>query len=434
MNREIKRPGYFLIKMLVLLTHIVFLGTVLLNGKDVKPLELLKLSVTVIASDLIYFVIFDAIDESAHAIDILMVLIINISLIFQSCFCSISLDTKHLITITAGMICYIIGYYAVRNSFMSEKYKLFYYFAVFAIMVIIVAFAGSRSMWITIGGFSLQPSELLKPLLVLICATSLKTQQDKKQIGMFRIAPNNIGMVAVGVIIILFQWWCRDLGSIPIFAGILGCAVINRMCYPKAKFSKKKFAALGVLVVFAGLIAIKFAPGYVKDRLYVDIWADRYGDGYQQCEALIAIAEGGWFGKGPGHGTLYTVDKQAFNTDTVFSTVSEEWGLLASLLFVALLVVLLSTTIINVPRCYYHGTVAVGVTAAFIIQMSLNVFGSCNLIPFTGVTLPFLSNGGTSMVTSGFMIGMLRASQSPDFVRHIVEKTPSKTRRKKGDR
>ena len=434
MSREIKRPGYFLLKMLVLLTHFVFLGTVLLNGKDVKALEILKLSVTVIASDLIYFVIFDALDQENHAIDILLVLIVNISLIFQSCFTGIHLDLKHFVTIAAGMACYIIGFLTTRNSFKSEKYKVLYYIASVVIMLVIVVFAGPRSMWINIGGISLQPSEFLKPLLILICATSLKKQQDKKQIWLFRVAPNNIAMVVFGMIIIAFQWWCRDLGSIPMFAGILGCAVINRMCYPKAKFSKKRLIALGAVVAATGLIAIKFAPGYVKDRLYVDIWADRYGDGYQQCEALIAIAEGGWFGKGPGHGTLYTVDSFAFNTDTVFSSVSEEWGLLASLLFVALLIVLLATTIVNVPRCYYHGTIAVGVTAVFIIQMSLNIFGSCNLIPFTGVTLPFLSNGGTSMVTSGFLIGMLRASQSPDFVRHIVEKTPKKASVKKGVR
>ena len=182
------------------------------------------------------------------------------------------------------------------------------------------------------------------------------------------------------------------------------------------------------MILAAALVAIKFAPGYVKDRLYVDIWAHMDGNGYQQSRALIAIAEGGWLGKGPGFGRLYKV--AAYDTDIVFSAVSEEWGLLAVILFVVLILLLLATSLINTPRCYYHGTIAVGVTAVFVVQMSLNIFGSCNLIPFTGVTLPFLSNGGTSMVTSAFLVGMLKASQSPVFVRNIVAKKPDKSEKR----
>ena len=137
------------------------------------------------------------------------------------------------------------------------------------------------------------------------------------------------------------------------------------------------------------------------------------------------MAEGGWLGKGPGAGKLCNVF--AYDTDIVFSSVAEEWGFLGAVLFVVLILLMLATTLINTPKCYYHGTVAVGVTAIFIVQMSLNIFGSCNLIPFTGVTLPFLSNGGTSMVTSGFLIGMLKASQCPVFIRNIVEIKTSET-------
>jgi cell division protein FtsW len=74
--------------------------------------------------------------------------------------------------------------------------------------------------------------------------------------------------------------------------------------------------------------------------------------------------------------------------------------------------------LINPPRSYFHKTVTTGVCGAFIVQMALNIFGSCNMIPFTGVTIPFVSQGGSSMVTSGFMIGMVIAGQSPVFKRH----------------
>jgi len=427
MSTPKSRLNYFFQKFMVVITHAVMLLTVFLNGKYDDVSEIVKLSAAVVLSDIIYFAAAFVIEQDTYTLDCLLILIVNISLIFQSCFGGVVFNLKHFITIAAGMIAYYTGFIFTQNSFKSEKMKPFFYGCIGVLMVVIVLFTGSRGIWINFKGFSVQPSEFIKPLLVLVCATSLIRQQEKKQMWIFKVTPNNIYMMAAGILIIALQWWCRDLGSIPIFGSVLFCAVINRMCYPKAKFSKKKIGILAGCLVIAAAAAVKFAPGYVKDRLYVDIWADMYGDGYQQCQALIAIAEGGWFGKGPGNGGLHTI--AAYDTDIVFSAVSEEWGLLAAIMFVFLILMLLATTLINVPRNYYHGTVAVGVTSVFIVQMSLNIFGSCNLIPFTGVTLPFLSAGGTSMVTCGILIGMLKAAQSPILIRNIVEKTPQKTGR-----
>lgn len=418
-EKEKKKLNYFLVKFFIVLTHIILLGTVYLNGSYTSAIEVIKLSVFVLASDIVYYLIIGCLEQDTYTIDYLLVLIVNISLIFQSCFGGVHFNLKHFITLTAGMIAYHAGYLFTRNSFRAEKMRPYYYVGIVIVISVILLFTGERSMWINIGSFSIQPSEFLKPLLVLVCATSLADQQTKKKIGIFFVTPNNIVMLVAAGIILVLQWWCRDLGSIPIFASVIGCAVINRMFYPRAKFSKKKIGFLAGIVGVLAFIAIKLAPGYVKDRLYVDIWADRYGNGYQQCQALIAMAEGGWLGKGAGAGDLHTI--AAYDTDIVFSAVSEEWGLFAAVLFVLLILILLSTTLVNTPKCYYHGTVAVGVTAVFIVQMSLNIFGSCNLIPFTGVTLPLLSNGGTSMVTSGLLIGMLKASQNPVFIRNIVE-------------
>ncbi len=422
-KKEKTRLSYFFIRLFVVLTHIILLSNVFLNGTYENVSGVIVLSAVVLATDIIYFSVLSTFRQDTYTVDYLLVLIANISLIFQSCFGGVNFNLKHFITLTAGMIAYHAGYLFTRNSFKAEKLRPYCYAGIAVVMAVILLFTGSRSMWIDFGGFSVQPSEFLKPLLVLVCASSLASQQTKKKAGIFYIAPNNIAMVLVSVVILGLQWWCRDLGSIPIFAAVTGCAVINRMCYPKAAFSKTKTGILAGTFLTACICAVKFAPSYVKDRLYVNIWADKYGDGYQQCRALIAMAEGGWLGKGPGAGRLCNV--AAYDTDIVFSSVAEEWGLLAAVLFVILILLLLATTLVNTPKCYYHGTVAVGVTAVFVAQMSLNIFGSCNMIPFTGVTLPFLSNGGSSMVTSGFLIGMLKAAQNPVFVRNIVEITPS---------
>ena len=146
------------------------------------------------------------------------------------------------------------------------------------------------------------------------------------------------------------------------------------------------------------------------------------GNGYQQCQALIAIAEGGLFGKGPGCGSLHNVF--AYETDIVFSTICEEWGFLVALLTIVILMAMMLLPMINKPRSYFHTTMILGAVAVMIVQMGLNIFGSCNLIPFTGVTIPFISQGGSSMLTSGFLAGMLKAGQSPVFRK--VEQKPVK--------
>ena len=171
-----------------------------------------------------------------------------------------------------------------------------------------------------------------------------------------------------------------------------------------------------------------FAPEYVQKRLHVDIWADRYGDGYQQCEALIGIAKGGWLGVGAGNGSLYKIF--AHDSDIVFATICEEWGLLYASLTVLLILIMLMTVLMNPPKNYYHAMMTAGVTAAFLMQMSLNIFGSCNLIPFTGVTLPFLSTGGSSMMSCGFLVGMLKAGQSPLFQHEVMKRKKQKQKQK----
>ena len=236
-------------------------------------------------------------------------------------------------------------------------------------------------------------------------------------------------MILTGAFIVIvgLQWWCRDLGSLPTFAAAYGCALACRLCYPKAKFSKKTIIGISAIAAILVALALRFAPGYVQNRLSVDIWNQMEGDGYQQCKALIAIAEGGLFGKGPGCGSLYKVF--ASDTDIVFSTICEEWGFLVALLSILILMAMMLLPMINKPRSYFHTTMILGCVAVLIVQMGLNIFGSCNLIPFTGVTIPFISQGGSSMITSGFLAGMLKAGQSPVFKKPEPKKKKARARK-----
>lgn len=405
--------SYVFSAIFVLLAHAGMLLNVFLNGNYSDLADIIVLSGAVIGLDLVYFIIMPFFKQSTFTIDFLLLLVLNMSVIFQSCFGGVHLSVKHYITCITALIACRAGYLLCRNHKWLQMQKKYFYIGIGILMLVIVTLTGSRSMWIYLGPITLQPSEFIKPLFVLACATSIAEQQKKHKILCFHVVYENFALMGITAAICLLQWWCRDLGSLPTFIGIYACGFLLRICYPKAKFSKKKLIGAGIVLLVVAIIGMKFAPAYVQERLQADIWNDINGNGYQQSQALIGIANGGWFGKGPGYGFLHNVF--AHENDIVFATISEEWGLLYALMMVLAILIIVMLPLINPPRSYFHATMAAGVCAAFTVQMALNIFGSCNMIPFTGVTIPFISSGGSSLMTSGFMTGMLVASQSPVF-------------------
>ena len=405
--------AYIFSCIFVLIAHGAMLANVYFNGNYEDITNIVVLGAAVLILDIVYFIVMLFFKQISYAVDFLLILILNMSVIFQSCFGGVSFNLRHYITCIAALAACKIGFLLCRNYKWLQDQKLYIYGGIGVLMVLILLFTGARSMWIEFNSFSIQPSEFIKPLFVLACSTSIMDQQRKHKILFINVVYENIFLFGLTAAIVLLQWWCRDLGSLPTFMGIYASGFLLRICYPKAKFSKKKLIAAGALLLVVALIALKYAPDYVQHRLHVDIWSDKNGDGYQQSQALIGIASGGWFGLGAGKGRLCEIF--AYDCDIVFSTICEEWGLLYGLMMVCVILIMIAIPLINPPRSYFHGTMSAGVCAAFVVQMALNIFGSCNLIPFTGVTIPFISTGGSSMVVSGLMIGMLMACQSPVF-------------------
>ncbi|MBP5432797.1 FtsW/RodA/SpoVE family cell cycle protein [Ruminococcus sp.] len=398
----------------VLFAHIAMIVNIYFNGnyKDTRDVAILGAAVIII--DISYFIIMLFFRQASYALDFLLILILNMSFIFQSCFGEVNFDIKHLVTCIFSIASCKAGYVLCRNhKLLQEKKKLIYGAVTTVLLINLLVDLIANEMWIKIGSFTIQPSEFIKPLFVLACATSIEEQQRKHKILFMNIVYENITLLVLTAAICLVQVKSHDYGSLPTFLGIFSVGFLLRICYPKAKFSKKKLASVIAVIFVFLLIGLKYAPDYVQHRLHVDIWSDKTGDGYQQSQALIAIAKGGWFGLGPGKGYLSNIF--AYKNDIVFATISEEWGLLYALMSVLAIVIMTAVPLINPARSYYHGTISACVCAAFTVQMALNIFGSCNLIPFTGVTIPFLSSGGSSMMVSGFMIGMLTACLSPSF-------------------
>ena len=162
-----------------------------------------------------------------------------------------------------------------------------------------------------------------------------------------------------------------------------------------------------------GLMVLKFSA-YIADRFaaWGHVWDPEFmdGQGYQQTRTMSFGAGGGLLGLGAGNGDLKYVG--ASNTDLVFGFVTEEWGLIIAILLVLCIITLCIFAVMSIVagRSTFYTICACGAATIFMVQTMLNVFGSVDLFPLTGVTFPFVSTGGTSLMTSWAMLAFFKAA------------------------
>ena len=175
---------------------------------------------------------------------------------------------------------------------------------------------------------------------------------------------------------------------------------------------------------FAGVIALKIAPHALRRfSIWRHVWEDPYGLGYQQTRAIMCIASGGLFGLGAGKGWLKNVF--AADSDIAFATISEEWGLLMALSMVLCIVVfaLFALRSASLARSSFYTIGSCTAAAIMIVQTVLNALGTVDVLPLTGVTFPFLSNGGSSMICAWGLLAFIKAAdtrQNASFAVRLV--------------
>ncbi|MDO4546042.1 MAG: FtsW/RodA/SpoVE family cell cycle protein [Bacillota bacterium] len=252
--------------------------------------------------------------------------------------------------------------------------------------------------WIEIGGFSFQPSELVKIVFVYVGAATLDELQKRKNLTIF----------------MLFSVFC--LGCLAIM-GDFGTAIIFFVTFLIISFLRSGDFSKLILIVGAaglmGMMVLRFKP-YIADRFdtWGHVWEDPTDGGFQQVQTMTASASGGLPGLGAGNGNLS--DVAASSTDLVFGLLSEEWGLIIAILSVLCIITLgvFAVRSIIAGRSTYYSIAACAATSLFIFQTILNVFGSLDLLPLTGVTFPFVSSGGTSMIASWGLLAFLKAADT----------------------
>ncbi len=273
----------------------------------------------------------------------------------------------------------------------------------FAVTLVLGRNIGGARNWIILGPLSIQPSELIKLAFIFVGTSTLDRLQTKKNITEFLI----FAVACLGFLAIM-----NDFGTALIFfAGFLIIAFM-RSGSVRTIILVLVAAGLGLLLI------LRFRPDtavVTRLQLWGHVWDDIYGVGYQQTHALTYIASGGLFGVGLGQG--YLASTFAADSDLVFALLCEEQG--ALLAFVVVLgigiLILYARSDVTRSRSTFFSIAACAAAGMLVFQTCLNVFGPTDVLPFTGVTLPFISAGGSSMLSVWGMLAFLKAADERTY-------------------
>ena len=306
-----------------------------------------------------------------------------------------------LIAAVVGMalFCVIIKFIEDPDRTSSTKLRYGLMIAAVGLLGVSIVFGKityGAANWISIGGISLQPSEIVKIIYIFIGANTLDRLQTKKNLLEFII----FSAVCVGLLALM---------------GDFGTALIFFMTFMRSGDFKTVILAI-VAAAFGVSIVLRF-KSYVLDRFKAWGHAWEYANdlGYQQTHVLTYIASGGLFGVGIGNGFLKGVG--ASESDLVFGLVSEEMGVIVAItLAVAVAcLVIYARAITTRSRSTFYSISACCAAGLLVIQLSLNVFGATDILPLTGVTFPFISCGGSSVLSCWGLIAFIKAADERTY-------------------
>lgn len=294
-------------------------------------------------------------------------------------------------------LCVAVPFVIERFSYLAS-FGWFYAMGGIALLASVFVFGvekyGAKN-WLSIGGILLQPSEFVKILFVLFCAALLsKANLNLKRILLISV----VAAVHVGILVLE-----KDLGGALIF-------FITYLFVLFAATSNWLWLVLGTLAGSgAALIAYRFFSHVrVRVKAWWDPWSDIDNSGYQVAQSLFAIGTGGWFGMGLGRGLPESIP--IVESDFIFSAISEEFG---GIFCICILLVYLSCFLmfINISMRFtnkFYKLTALGMSIIFIFQVFLAIGGVTKFIPSTGVTLPLISNGGSSLLSTIIMFSIIQ--------------------------
>jgi len=308
---------------------------------------------------------------------------------------------KQLILLLAGMVFFIILGFWLRDIRRAKIMR--WPVAALALGLLAVnLIAGETSYgatnWLSFGGFTLQPSEFVKVAYIYTGTATLDRLFRGRNLFLF-IA---FSAICVGALALM-----GDFGTALIFF----CTFLVISFLRSGNFATIFLALAGAALAVMLVLTVK---PYVAQRFstWGHIWDDPYGAGWQQTQGLSAAAEGGLFGVGAGKG--WCKNLFAADTDMIFCLLSEELGLIMTLLAMLAIVIIAFFAVKSASngRSSFYVIAACAAASMMLVQLALNCFGCVDILPFTGVTFPFVSKGGSSLIACWGMLAFIKASDT----------------------
>jgi len=308
---------------------------------------------------------------------------------------------KQTVAMLIGIGLFLTVGWSLRDLERAKKFRYLAAVAGVGFLVVTLLFGkeyyGAKN-WLVIGSLTLQPSELSKVCFVYAGASAMDRIMNKRNI---------LGFIIYSVIICGCLALMNDFGTALIF--FIAFLIIAFLRSGSVGTVALACTSLG----FAGVVALKIAPHALRRfTAWRHVWEYPLTTGYQQTRALMCVASGGLFGLGVTNGWMKHMF--AADSDVVFATLAEEWGLLTAVLLVLCVVVLalfaLRSAVVGRSSFYTIGACTAG--GILLMQVILNTLGTLDVLPLTGVTFPFLSNGGSSMICAWGLLAFVKAADT----------------------
>ncbi len=322
---------------------------------------------------------------------------------------------KQMMFLGMSIVGMVIIYKAKSKIFKNKGFMAISLLIVLGLLALTLVFGskinGSRA-WIKIGPISIQAVEYFKLMVVWYLAQILGRREDKKYHNFkefFSINKAPLSFLTIGLVLLVLQ---PDFGGVMII-----CLMAFLMILVSGMYAKIAFSIFGGVIVLAiaGIKFIslvgdklsfipKFSHVYSRFAMYQNPFIDEKGAGHQLVNSYYAIANGGWFGRGLGN----SIQKQGFlpeaHTDFVFAIVVEEFGVIGGTILLAVLFYLIIHLFIVAYKATdaFNSIMMYGIGGMILVQTFVNLGGVLGIIPMTGVTFPFISQGGNSLMVLSF--------------------------------
>ena len=306
---------------------------------------------------------------------------------------------KQIVAIVLGLFVFIAMLVVLRRTDIVMKLRMPVAVAAVGLLVANLALAqytNGALNWITIGGISVQPSEFVKLAFIFVGAASLDKLQNARSLTKYLI----FSFGCVGALFLM-----KDFGTALIFFFTFIIIAFMR------SGDVRTIAIVCVAALLGALMIVYFKPHVAaRFRAYRHIWELINEEGMQQTRTLIYSASGGLFGLGIGKGELRNV--VFASTDLAFGMICEEWGMIIAFTIVITYAFLLlyAIKVARNTRSAFYAIAACAAAGLILFQTSLNIFGVTDILPFTGVTLPFISRGGSSVISSWGMLAFIKSA------------------------